>query len=121
MKVCIFGAGAIGGFLGFELAEAGLEVSLIARGPHMQAIKADGLVPRRGGEERRRMLVCTDDPSELGPQDYVIVCLKAHSVPAVAAAMPQLFDADTAVVMAVNGLPWWIFVVSMRPRRWSGR
>ena len=109
MKICIYGAGAIGGYLGAQLAKAGADVSLIARGPHLAAMKADGLRLRIDGGEIVTRPVCTDDPSEIGPQDYLIVTLKAHSVPGVVADMQPLLGADTAVVTAVNGVPWWYF------------
>jgi len=109
MKICIYGAGAIGGNMGACLARAGYDVSLVARGPHMQAIQANGLTLRMNGESFTQNIVCTDDPKTLGPQDYVIVTLKAHSVPMVVDQMPLLFDDDTTVVMAVNGVPWWFF------------
>ncbi len=109
MRICIYGAGAIGGYMGACLARAGYDVSLVARGPHMAAIQANGLTLRMAGESFTQDIKCTDDPAELGPQDYVIVTLKAHSVPAVVDRLPSLFDDDTAVVMAVNGVPWWYF------------
>jgi 2-dehydropantoate 2-reductase len=109
MRICIYGAGAIGGYMGACLARAGYEVSLVARGPHMQAIQANGLTLKMAGESLTQKITCTDDPAELGPQDYVIVTLKAHSVPAVVNQLPSLFHAETAVVMAVNGVPWWYF------------
>ena len=108
-KICVYGAGAIGGYLGARLALAGADVSLIARGPHLAAIRADGLRLKIGGETLVAHPPCTDDPAEVGPQDYVILTLKAHSVPAVAAGFPALFKDDTAVVTAQNGLPWWYF------------
>ena len=95
--------------MGACLARAGYEVSLVARGPHMQAIQANGLTLRMGGESITQAITCTDQPAELGPQDYVIVTLKAHSVAGVVDQLPSLFDDDTAVVMAVNGVPWWYF------------
>lgn len=109
MKVCIFGAGAIGGYLAVALAEGGADVSLVARGPHLSAIRDNGLTLRIGGEAKRIDVAAAEDPAALGPQDYVIVALKAHSVPAVAGRMPALFHDKTAVVTAVNGVPWWYF------------
>ena len=109
MKICIYGAGAIGGYLGVQLALAGEEVSLIARGPHLEAMRSRGLTLRSEGEVRTARPFCTDDPAEVGPQDYVIVTLKAHSVPAVVDRMPVLFNEETAVVTAQNGIPWWYF------------
>lgn len=109
MKVCIYGAGAIGGYLAVALAEAGCDVSLVARGAHLEAIRARGLTLRIDGEEKKVQLPASDDPGELGQQDYVIVALKAHSVPAVAEQMTSLFHDSTAVVTTVNGIPWWYF------------
>lgn len=109
MKICVYGAGAIGGYLGCQLALADHEVTLIARGPHLAAMRERGIRLLIGGEERTARPQATDDPSEAGPQDYVIITLKAHSVPAVVDVMQPLLGPDTAVVWAVNGLPWWYF------------
>lgn len=109
MKICVYGAGAIGGYLGAELALSGADVTLIARGPHLAAMKQHGVRLQIDGEERVAHPVCTDDPAEVGPQDYVIVTLKAHSVPAIVDVMQPLLGPDTAVVWAVNGVPWWYF------------
>ncbi len=108
MRICIFGAGAIGGYLGAQLS-AQHDVTLIARGPHLAAMQRDGLRLRIDGEQRITRPRCTDDPSEVGPQDYVIVTLKAHSVPGVVDQLPALLGPDTCVVTAVNGIPWWYF------------
>ncbi len=109
MKICIYGAGAIGGYLAVCLAEAGHEVSVVARGPHLDAMRRQGLTLLIDGDRRVARVQATDDPAELGPQDYVITTLKAHSIPAVADQLPALFHEDTAVVTAVNGIPWWYF------------
>jgi 2-dehydropantoate 2-reductase len=109
MKICIYGAGAIGGYLGVQLALAGEEVTLIARGPHLEAMRAHGLRLLIDGEERVARPPCTEDPAEVGEQDYVIVTLKAHSAPRIVDAMQPLLGLDTAVVSAVNGVPWWYF------------
>ena len=109
MKVCIYGAGAIGGYLGVQLAEAGADVSLVARGAHLNAMRANGLKLLIDGEERVAHLNCTDDPAELGPQDYVFISLKAHAVPGVVDAMTPLLGNDTSIVTAVNGVPYWYF------------
>ncbi len=109
MKVCIYGAGAIGGYLGVQLARAGADVSLVARGAHLAAMRNDGLKLLIGGEERVANPRCTDDPSELGPQDYVIITLKAHQVMGVLDAMAPLLGQGTAVVTAYNGIPYWYF------------
>jgi len=109
MRICIYGAGAIGAWLGAELSLAGEEVTLIARGPHLAAMQQRGVRLIIGGEEKVAHPRCVEDPREAGTQDYVIVTLKAHSFPGVAAALAPLFDDDTAVVTGVNGIPWWYF------------
>ena len=109
MKICIYGAGAIGGYLGVQLALAGEDVTLIARGPHLEAMQKVGLKLLIDGEERVVHPACTSDPSEAGPQDYVIVTLKAHSAPAVVTPMQALLGPETAVVTTMNGVPWWYF------------
>ncbi|MBT3239141.1 MAG: 2-dehydropantoate 2-reductase [Rhodospirillaceae bacterium] len=119
MKICIYGAGAIGGYLGVQLALSGVEVSLIARGRHLEAMRSDGLRLRIDGETRTARPFCTDDPAELGPQDFVIMALKAQSLTAVAELVPTLFNKDTAVVTAQNGIPWWYFHGLAGP--WEGR
>lgn len=108
-KICVFGAGAIGGYMAAALAEAGAEVSLVARGPHLAALKANGLTLRKDGGEKTYRVTATDDPAELGPQDYIIVTLKAHSVPPIVESFAPLLADHTAIVPAVNGLPWWYF------------
>jgi 2-dehydropantoate 2-reductase len=109
MKICIYGAGAIGGYIGVLLKNAGADVSLIARGAHLEAIRKEGLKLQIGGGEKAARMPATDDPNELGPQDYVIVTLKAHQAWEVAEQMAPLLGKDTAVVTAQNGLPWWYF------------
>lgn len=109
MKIAIFGAGAMGGYLGALLHRAGEEVTLIARGPHLAAMRQHGLTLRLGGEEIVTQPRCTDDPTEIGPQDCVIITLKAHSVPAVVNRLLPLLGPDTPVVTAMNGVPWWYF------------
>jgi len=110
MKVCIYGAGAIGGYLGVELAQVeGVEVSLIARGSHLAAIRENGLKLKIGEEEHVAKVTATDDPAELGPQDYVIVALKTHQAWEVADQMVPLLGDNTAVVTCQNGVPWWYF------------
>ncbi len=109
MKVCIYGAGAIGGFLGAGLADAGAAVSLVARGPHLAAIQANGLTLIKDGKTTTAAVRATDDPATLGVQDYVIVTLKAHSVIPALRQIAAVIGPDTAVVWAVNGIPWWYF------------
>ena len=109
MKICIFGAGAIGGYMGAKLAQAGAEVSLVARGPHLAAMKDKGLTLIEEGETVTVPVNASDDAAALGPQDYVIVTLKAHSVPPVVPKMQPLIGPDTTIVSGVNGVPWWYF------------
>src|ERR1700754_3378440 len=109
MKLCIYGAGAIGGYLGVQLHRAGVEVSLVARGLHLEAMRQNGLTLKIDDETRTARIRCTDNPAELGPQDYVVICLKAHSVPGVVEAIQPLLGPETAIVTAVNGLPYWYF------------
>ena len=109
MRICIFGAGAIGGYMGAKLAEAGADVSLVARGPHLAAMQANGLTLIEGGERKTVPVRAAEDPAELGEQDYVVITLKAHSVPGVVPRMQPLFGPDTCAVMGVNGVPWWYF------------
>ena len=109
MKVCIFGAGAIGGYMGVKLAKAGADVSLVARGPHLAAMQEKGLTLIEEGETTTVPVAASDDPASLGVQDYVIVTLKAHSVPPVVSKMAPLIGQDTTIVSGVNGVPWWYF------------
>ncbi|MDA7949426.1 MAG: 2-dehydropantoate 2-reductase [Hyphomicrobiaceae bacterium] len=109
MKVCIFGAGAIGGYLGIMLARGGADVSLVARGAHLEAIRSDGLKLLIDGETLQRQFDASDDPADLGPQDYVIVALKAHQAWESAQSMKPLLGPSTVVVTAQNGVPWWYF------------
>jgi 2-dehydropantoate 2-reductase len=109
MKICIYGAGAIGGYLGVQLMRAGADISLVARGPHLAAMRADGLKLLTGDQTHVVRPRCTDDPAELGVQDFVIICLKAHSIPAVIDQMRPLLGAHTRIVTAVNGIPYWYF------------
>jgi 2-dehydropantoate 2-reductase len=110
MKICVFGAGAIGGYMAAKLAQAGeTEVSVVARGPHLAAMQAHGLRLRANGEEIVTHPRVAADPRELGPQDYVVITLKAHSVPGALPQILPLLGENTAVVMGVNGVPWWYF------------
>ncbi len=109
MKICIYGAGAIGGYLGGLLKRAGADVSLIARGPHLAAMQSNGLKLLIDGEEIVTDVTATNDPTELGPQDYVIIALKAHQAWESADQMVPLLGPDTTVVTAQNGVPWWYF------------
>lgn len=110
MRICIFGAGAIGGYLAAKLAQAGADVGVIARGPHLDAMQSRGLTLIEEGADPVTVPVrACASAAELGPQDYVIVTLKAHSVPPVVAAMQPLIASQTTIVSGVNGVPWWYF------------
>ncbi len=109
MKICIYGAGAIGGYMAVRLKEGGADVSVIARGPQLDAIRANGLKLLFRGSERVARLPAARDPEELGVQDYVIVALKSHQAWEAAESMRPLLGPETAVVTAQNGIPWWYF------------
>ncbi|MBB5689828.1 2-dehydropantoate 2-reductase [Roseomonas alkaliterrae] len=110
MRLCIFGAGAIGGLMAARLAAKGdVEVTVIARGPHLAAMQAHGLKLLSEGSETVVRPRCVASAAEAGVQDYVVVTLKAHSLPGAAAQMQPLLGPETAVVSAVNGVPWWYF------------
>ena len=110
MKICIYGAGAIGGFLGHGLASVeGVQLSLIARGPHLAAMQANGLTLVEESGTTTHKVTASDNAADLGPQDYVIVTLKAHSVPPVVEKMQPLIGPETTIVSGVNGVPWWYF------------
>ncbi len=119
MKICIYGAGAIGAYLGAQLAATGCDVSFVARGPHLAAMRKNGLTLRIGGEEKNVAVTCTDNPAELGPQDYVILTLKAHSVIAIVDQIMPLLGPKTAIVTAQNGILWWYF--HALPGPWDNR
>jgi 2-dehydropantoate 2-reductase len=113
VRICILGAGSIGGILGARLAQAGHAVSLLARGDHLAAIRAEGLgirdIGADSGDVRRFRLPAADDPAAFGPQDAVVVALKAYSIGPMLARLAPLLTPDTAVVTAINGIPWWYF------------
>ncbi len=109
MKITIFGAGATGSMIGGELARAGQDVTLLTRGAHLEAIRANGLTVNMNGEERHSTPACTDDPSAPGVQDAVIFTVKAHHAADAAEAAAPLIGPDTIVVSAQNGIPWWYF------------
>lgn len=109
MKICVFGAGAIGGFIAAYLARAGVEVSVVARGPHLDAISSEGLTVESIDETFSVSVQATDDPASLGIQDAVLVTTKAPSLPVVAASIGPLLSDATPVVFLTNGVPWWYF------------
>ncbi len=110
MKVCVVGAGAIGGFVGVRLALSGHGLSVIARGPHLKAIREHGLkLIQEGDELVARDVVATDRLNELPPQDVVFLGLKAHQIESVVADLPGLFGPNTVLITLQNGIPWWYF------------
>ena len=108
-RICIFGAGAIGGYLAAALDNAGAAVSLVARGPHLGAILKNGLTFEKDGVTSTHHLPASSDPADLGPQDVVFLAVKAHGIPAIIDGLKLLLHDDTIIVPAVNGLPWWYF------------
>ncbi len=109
MRIAILGAGATGGFLGARLAKGGADVVLIARGPHLQAMRESGLRLIEADGETIVPVEATDDLAAIRSSDFVFVTLKAHSVPAMAAGLAANLGPDAAVVSAQNGIPWWYF------------
>jgi 2-dehydropantoate 2-reductase len=109
MKICVVGAGAIGGLLAVRLAEQGHEVSVVVRGPHLAAIRAGGLKLLAEGGERVAKVRATDRIAELGIQDLVFLTLKAHQLGGVAPELKALTGPHTTLVTAQNGIPWWYF------------
>src|ERR1700741_4626780 len=107
MRICIFGAGAVGSHFAVRLADAGHDVSCVIRGPHLAAIKARGLTLRVGETETNAKVKASDDPAALGPQDLVISTLKATGVASLAPGLKPLLGAETPVIFAQNGIPWW--------------
>ncbi|MGP8231948.1 MAG: 2-dehydropantoate 2-reductase [Methylovirgula sp.] len=109
MRICVIGAGAIGGLLAARLADAGEEVSVIARGPHLAAIKADGLTLIEGGKEIVAKVKASNRIADVGEQDLIILGMKAHQIAAVVHDLPAIYGPQTAVLTAQNGIPWWYF------------
>ncbi len=106
-SICVFGAGAIGGFLAARLEMAGTPVSVVARGPHLAAMQADGLVLDSGGTRTVTRPHAVSDPAAIGPQDYLFLTLKAHSLEPALPQLRPLIGPGTTIVAAVNGVPWW--------------
>lgn len=109
MKFCVYGAGAIGGYLAVELALSGQEVCVVARGPHLEAIRDHGLKLVIQGREKVARVAAAEDPRVFGVQDVVICALKAHQAYHCAADFAPLLGPATAVLTAMNGIPWWYF------------
>lgn len=109
MKVCVFGAGAVGGHLATRLAKGGADVSVVVRGANLDAIRARGLTTRALDGEHHVRVHATADAAELGPQDAVLVTVKAQAQPAIADSIRPLLGPDTFVGFVMNGIPWWYF------------
>src|SRR6266850_4599466 len=109
MKICIYGAGAIGGLMAAWLARSGHDVSVVARGAQLEAIRRSGLQVRSNSEVESFKIKADSDPRQLGPQDYVLVTVKAQSLTDVAESIAPMLGAETSVVTAMNGVPWWFF------------
>jgi 2-dehydropantoate 2-reductase len=107
MRICVFGAGAVGSHFAVRLALAGHDVSCVMRGPHLAAVKGNGLTLRAGGNEFNAKVRASDDPATLGPQDFVISTLKATALSSLVTGLPPLMNENAAVVFAQNGIPWW--------------
>lgn len=107
MRLCVFGAGAVGSFLAARLRSAGTDVSVVARGAHLEAIRERGLLLTEPSGETRVILPASDDPRDLGPQDAVIAAVKVHDLAAMAGMIGPLLRSDTPIVFAQNGIPWW--------------
>ena len=107
MKICVYGAGAVGGHIAARLAAAGSEVCVVARGEHLAAIRRNGLKLIRGGETTVSRVSASDKPADLGPQDFVLVTLKANVLGAFAEACAPLLGPRTTVAFVQNGIPWW--------------
>ena len=109
MNICVFGAGAIGGYIGCCLSKAGANVSLIARGPHKEAIEKNGLTLITGNSSDTFNLKVTENPKELETQDYIIIGVKAHAIAGIVENLKPLLNKNTSILSAVNGIPWWYF------------
>jgi 2-dehydropantoate 2-reductase len=118
VRICVFGAGAVGGHIAAQLAASGQEVSVIARGPHLAAIREHGLTLLKGTQRIVGRVQAADDPREIGPVDFVLVTLKATGLGTFADKVAPLLGRDTAVVFAQNGVPWWYAqgISSARPK-----
>ena len=109
MKICIVGAGATGGYLGVKLINAGFDVSLVARGAHLTAMKKKGLTLIENNKEITCFPKCSDSMKELGKMDFIFITLKAYSINGLVEEISTMFDENTSVISAYNGIPWWYF------------
>jgi 2-dehydropantoate 2-reductase len=109
MRICVYGAGAIGGHLAARFAKGGADVSVVVRGANLVGIRARGLTIQPPNETYTAQVTATDDPRTLGPQDVVVITAKAPALASVAAGIGPLLGPDTPVVFVLNGIPWWYF------------
>ena len=109
MKICIVGAGATGGYLGVKLIKAGLDVTLVARGAHLEVMQKTGLTIIENEKEIICTPKCSDSMEELGKMDFIFITLKAYSIPGVVKEIAKMFDENTSLITAYNGIPWWYF------------
>lgn len=114
-RICIVGAGAIGGFVAARLAQAGNDVSALARGRTLEALRRHGMRLESQGKLVASPVRASDDAAELGPQDIVVIAVKAPALPDVARAIRPLVGADTVIIPALNGIPWWFFLEAGLP------
>jgi 2-dehydropantoate 2-reductase len=117
MKIAVFGAGAIGGYLAVKLHQAGADVCVIARGPHLAAMRAKGLTLKSEGQTVTVRLPCSDKAEDVGAQDYVFVTLKANGLAPAAPEIAKLMGPQTALVTGINGIPYWYFYGMVGPWR----
>jgi 2-dehydropantoate 2-reductase len=116
VRICVFGAGSVGGYLAGFLANGGNDVSIVARGAHLAAIRANGLTVETPDGAINVKLAASDNPAELGPQDAVLVTVKAPALPTVAATIAPLLGPETSVAFPMNGIQWWYFHAHGGPR-----
>jgi 2-dehydropantoate 2-reductase len=109
VKVCVYGAGAVGGCLAGRLSQSDARISVVARGANLAAIRDNGIIVHTPRSQLHGRVTASSDPAELGPQDAVIVCVKSPALPAVARSIGPLLHPGTIVVFAMNGIPWWYF------------
>jgi 2-dehydropantoate 2-reductase len=115
MRIAIVGAGAIGGWIGVRLALAGHEVSVLARGATLDAVRTNGWTLRTGGDSLTASVAASDEPAKLGQQDLVLLTLKGPALPAVAPTLLPLIGPETVVLPAMNGVPWWFMLRQATP------
>ena len=118
MRFAVYGAGAIGAYMGAKLSAAGEDVALIARGPHLEAIRENGVRIRSSDGDFDARLMATNDPNEIGKVDVVVLSVKAHGLTAIAPLLAPMLGPNTIVLPAQNGIPWWYF--QSHGGRWEG-